>query len=191
MGDYPRIITEGILRRSAVAIALTEEDEIILEVRSGSLDQQPGDICLPGGGVESGETPDEAVIREMTEELLIDNRQIEGVDPVSIFVTGSQEIHIFRCRVNDYTGTFHTDEVAEILKVPLTFLKRTKPELHDIMWIPEMSEDFPFEKIYGGRDYAWREQRSRVRFYEYGRHVIWGITARILEDFVDMQYSSK
>ena len=127
----------------------------------------------------------------MTEELLIDNRQIEGVDPVSIFVTGSQEIHIFRCRVNDYTGTFHTDEVAEILKVPLTFLKRTEPELHDIMWIPEMSEDFPFEKIYGGREYAWREQRSSVRFYEYGRHVIWGITARILEDFVDMQYSSK
>ena len=185
MTDYPRIITEGILRRSAVAIALTEKEEIILEVRSDSLDQQPGDICLPGGGVEPGETPDEAVVREMTEELQIEKQQVEGLSPVSIFVAGSQEIWTYLCHVKGYDGLFHRDEVAEILKVPLLFFQKTKPLTHDVRWIPEMSDDFPFEKIYGGRDYAWREHKSRIRFYEYGRYVIWGITARILEDFVE------
>jgi 8-oxo-dGTP pyrophosphatase MutT (NUDIX family) len=32
----------------------------------------PGKLCLPGGGIESGESEPEALVREMQEELTID-----------------------------------------------------------------------------------------------------------------------
>ena len=179
----PPIIGEGDLRSSAVAIALTENDEIIFEVRSETVGHQPGDICLPGGRLEKDETPIQAVVREMTEELCIAEKQIEVIAPSSIFVTGTQKIHSFLCRVTGYSGSFQRDEVAQILQVPVSFFFETSPEIHEVLWKPEMGEDFPFEKIHGGRNYGWREHKSRIRFYEYEGHVIWGITARIMEEF--------
>ena len=68
--DTP-IIGEGDLKSSAVAIVLTENDEVILEALSETIGHQPGDICLPGGGLEDGETPEQAAARELMEELQI------------------------------------------------------------------------------------------------------------------------
>ena len=183
------IISEGDLRRSAVAIILTEENEIILEVRATNLLHQPGDICLPGGGLEEGENPEEAVIREVREELLVE--KVDILSPVSILVSGLQEIHVFLCRVqDDYQGSFQYSEVQEILKIPTSFFRETKPEIHEISWIPDLGDNFPYDKIYGGRNYKWRERKSHVRFYQYGEYVIWGITARILEDFAGDKYQA-
>ena len=53
----PPVIGEASLKRSAVAIALTENDEVILEVRSEKVGHQPGDICLPGGGWKREKRP--------------------------------------------------------------------------------------------------------------------------------------
>lgn len=179
----PPIIGEGDLRRSAVAIALTEEEDVIFEIRSERIRHQPGDICLPGGGLEKDETPVQAAVRELMEELEIGREQIRVLAPSSIFVTGLQEIHSYVCRVTGYCDTFQQEEVAEILRVPLSFFLANRPEIHEVVWKPEMGEDFPFDKIHGGRNYGWREHKSRIRFYEYEGHVIWGITARIMEEF--------
>ena len=144
---------------------------------------QPGDICLPGGGIEQDETPVQATVRELMEELRIEREQIEVIGPSSIFVTGMQQIHSFLCRITGYTGSFQEKEVSKILRVPVSFFIETRPEIHDVVWKPEMGDDFPFDKIHGGKNYGWREHKSRIRFYEYEGHVIWGITARIMEEF--------
>ena len=179
----PEIISEGDLMRSAVAIALTDDDEIILEVRSEKIAHQPGDICFPGGKVENDETPEQAAVRELTEELLVDGSQVQMIAPSSIFVTGSLEIHSFLCRVSGYIDTYGKDEVESILRIPLGFFLSTEPEIHEVEWHPDLTEDFPFDKIHGGCGYVWRKHKSRIRFYEYEGHVIWGITARIMEAF--------
>ena len=179
----PPIIGEGDLKYSAVAIALTENDEVIFEKRSEMIGHQPGDICLPGGGVEKDETPVQAAVRELIEELRIGREQIEVLAPSSIFVTGMQVIHSFLCRVTGYTGSFQEKEVSKILRVPVSFFIEARPEIHEVVWKPVTGDDFPFEKIHGGKNYGWREHKSRVRFYEYEGHVIWGITARIMEEF--------
>ena len=180
----PFFITEGTLHQSAVGIILTEQDEVIFEVRSEKIAHQPGDICLPGGGLEPGETPEDAVIREIAEELLINPKGIRVEGPAGILVSDSLLIHSFVCRIPGYTGTFNEDEVSDVFFVPRGFFLHTEPEIHEVIWHPEMKPDFPFGRIYGGKEYAWRERVSRIRFYEYGGRVIWGMTARIMEAFI-------
>lgn len=189
----PRVIGEREARHSAVAIPLMETPEglvLLFEVRSERLHQQPGDICFPGGGVEPGETPEEAAVREMEEELLVKGSQIEVIGPADIFAGGTRQVHTFVCRLKDYDGRFSRSEVGEVFTVPLAFFLTEKPEVHIVSWRPEFGADFPFEKIHGGKAYPWRSQRDRILFYEYQGHVIWGMTARIIEAFVETLHSS-
>ena len=60
------------MRRAAIIIPLVEINNevcILFEVRAKKLNSQPGDICFPGGKIDGDETPKEAALREMFEEL--------------------------------------------------------------------------------------------------------------------------
>ena len=65
----------GLRRRSLQRIAVYGvhiiDDEILL-VRASSMTEVPGRWFLPGGGVEHGEHPTDALIREMSEETGLD-----------------------------------------------------------------------------------------------------------------------
>jgi len=183
----PALIGEARSHAAAVCIPLLDSPrgpEILFERRSETIDQQPGDICFPGGAVEEGETPQEAAIRETTEELLVSPGQIELLGPADLMVTDSVRVSSFVCRLHGYDGGFSPDEVAEVFRVPLSFFLETEPEKHHVNWEPQFEADFPFEKIYGGRQYQWRSRAYTVLFYEYEGHVIWGMTAKLLRAFV-------
>ncbi|MGB1813764.1 MAG: NUDIX domain-containing protein [Rubripirellula sp.] len=57
-------------RRRGVVGVIFREDRLLVIRRSLTV-VAPGLLCLPGGGIEEGETESEALVREMQEELAI------------------------------------------------------------------------------------------------------------------------
>ena len=54
----PKLIDMELYHRSAVVVPLVEKNgdyQVLFEVRSKGLKRQPGEICFPGGGCETGE----------------------------------------------------------------------------------------------------------------------------------------
>lgn len=183
------LIEAAECRRAAVCMALIltkNGPDIILQVRSSKLEEQPGDISLPGGMIEQGETPQQAACRELEEELEISKEQYEVISQLDIMHTGNLLIYPFLVVLKDYHGTFNAAEVAEIFTVPLAFFLQEEPEVHEILLEVKEPEDFPFEKIYGGKKYGWRKRTEKVYFYDYHQYCIWGITAKLIHSFIQI-----
>ena len=160
---------------------------ILFQVRSENLLKQPNEICLPGGKIESGEIPIQAALRETCEELLIKEENLEVLGEIDTLVTPFNSIiYPFAAYLHDYQGTFSKFEVQEIFYIPMDILKRNAPKCSylDVNITPH--EDFPFEKVQYGREYPWAKGTYPVYFYEYEGKVIWGITARIIKNFIEL-----
>ncbi len=185
----PGVIGDEHRFKSAVCIPLIETDrgyEILLEVRSGKILHQPGDICLPGGAMEPGEKPVDAAVRETCEELCLSYGQVEVIGALDIFRAGNVIIYPFAALLKDYRDTYSEDEVAEVFRLPLSFLTNTVPEAYPISYQPVFRDDFPFDRIVGGRNYHWRKLEQETLFYQYKKYTIWGFTAQVLRAFSRM-----
>ncbi|MCR5666422.1 MAG: CoA pyrophosphatase [Eubacterium sp.] len=185
-GRTPEEIGDKERFRCAVCIAMLEKPEgheVIFEVRASTIPSQPGDVCLPGGAIEEGETSREAAVRETCEELLIQPEQIEIIGEADTFRTGNLLIHPYVAVIKDYQGTYSTDEVESVFTVPLQFFLETKPEEYIVPYEPQFGEDFPFDRIVGGKDYKWRQVEQKTLFYQYEYHTIWGFTALLMNSF--------
>ncbi len=182
----PGVIGDERRFKSAVCIPLIETDEgyeILLEVRSGMIVHQPGDICLPGGAMEPGETPEEAAVRETCEELCISSGQLQVIGPTDVFRAGNVIIYPYVAILKDYEESYSKDEVSEVFRLPLSFIRNTEPEAYRISYQPVFKDDFPFDRIVGGRNYHWRKMEQETLFYQYRKYTIWGITAQLLRAF--------
>lgn len=183
----------GILgnhKKSAVTILLLDEGEktsVIFEVRSLTLRRQPGDICLPGGKVEKGETPREAAIRETMEELNLQRDDIEVIGDMDYVVTPYGFImYPFVAKLNKSEIKPNREEVDHVFKVPLEFFIESSPELFELPLVPNPGEDFPYHLIRNGKDYQFRVGKIPEYFYKYNDYIIWGFTALIIKSFVDI-----
>lgn len=115
-------------RRAAVLVLLYPCDgawNIPLTLRPGDLASHPGQISLPGGALEPGESPPQAAIREFHEELGAVASEVELLGALSpIFVNASN------FSVEPWVGAVreppvfipNPTEVAEVLEVPLAHL---------------------------------------------------------------------
>jgi len=171
-------------------IFIDNEWHILFEVRAHTLDTQPGEISFPGGAIEEGETPREAAIRETCEEL---NVSINKVD-----IKGKLDYlsSPFNMIVYGYVGIlngieldqiyFNKEEVSQIFTVPVDFFMNNEPQIHHITLQVTHNEEFPYHLIPNGECYKWRKSKSPELFYLYKNHVIWGLTARFIKNFVDI-----
>ncbi|CYX77673.1 CoA pyrophosphatase [Streptococcus suis] len=179
----------GEKRSYAVFLPLVWSDDqwqVLYEIRSESI-SQPGEVSFPGGGVEVGETPQQAAIREVMEELNIQPEQIDILGEIDYLVLERSTIHCFVGRVNlDWTTILPNEEVARIFTVPLSTLLTTQPVYYqlDSQIVPDC--DFPFERLRGGVDYPFSHHKRSVPFYENLPENIWGMTAQFTHRFTEI-----
>ncbi|MGL5312135.1 MAG: NUDIX hydrolase [Peptostreptococcaceae bacterium] len=189
-GYKPYINGYQRMRISSVLIPIIKKDDnyyILFEVRSSNLKFQPNEISFPGGGVEEKETPYDAVVRETMEELGTTTNNIEIISQVDLLVTHSNMIiHPFVGYIKDIDNlNINKDEVDHIFLVPISHLMESKPDKYEseIKVVP--ASDFPYDIIPNKKDYKFISGYESTVFYEYKNYVIWGITAKILENFIN------
>ena len=166
----PRTITDGFIREAAVLMPVFEwekEYHFLLTRRTEEVQTHKGQISFPGGMREAGEDLFATALRETYEEVGIEHHRIE---PLGRF---HDYISITHFRVTPFAGfidgPFKTvpqvHEVAEILQVPFRiFLEPGRCRIE--------------RRIVLGKE-------ENVYFYSYGTHQIWGLTARIIHDFIE------
>ncbi|VEJ34811.1 putative NUDIX hydrolase [Aedoeadaptatus ivorii] len=176
--------------RFAVLVALAEVDgeaHVIFEKRSILLKNHTGEVSLPGGKIEAGETPKEAAIRETVEELRIREEQIEILGEADYLVlrTG-KAVHCFIGILHDVViDEIEPEpmEVAYVFSVPLKIFLEQEPEAHIIEFKKDKDEGFPYELIPKTTVAPFRNVQDRIYFYKEAREkeqIVWGMTAKIM-----------
>ncbi|KJS84956.1 MAG: hypothetical protein JM58_09290 [Peptococcaceae bacterium BICA1-8] len=187
-----KIIDQEKYRKSAVLVPLVnyqDEECLLFEVRSQKLNIQPGEICFPGGGVEPRDkNEEETAVRETCEELGLSTSDIEVIGPLDILITPFQfMITPFIARLDDYKKiTLNKSEVESVFYVPVDFFLNNPPETYLTKVTISPRPDFPAHLLPNGKTYNWRAGSYPVHFYQYQGHTIWGITARIIENFIEI-----
>ena len=180
------------LRFFAIMPLLTEIDgelHFILNKRAAGVNQ-PGDICFPGGHQEKGETLQETALRETEEEIGIPRDKIQVLGKSDFMLT------VYRGMIQPFVGFVpyeifknakpNPEEVELIFTVPLKFFLETEPDKHDTVWKVIESETFPYHRIEGGKNYPFSKGKTTQLFYEYDGYTIWGFTAQVIRNIVDI-----
>lgn len=159
-------------RRAAVLLPLYENEggpHLVLVKRTEMVPTHKGQISFPGGGFEEADGDLLATaLREAEEEI--------GLHPKDVEIVGAL----------DDTSTVSSQHVVRpfVGFVPYPYAFRTDPfEIERLIHLP-------ISALLGGasfREEVWeREGRPlTVFFYEYAGDTIWGLTARILKQFVE------
>ncbi|WP_395670678.1 NUDIX hydrolase [Phenylobacterium sp.] len=156
----------GTFVPAAVLIGLVERPEglsVLLTRRADTLRKHTGQIALPGGRQDPGETPWETALREAEEEIGLHPRFVTLAGLSSPFWTGTGYlIHPVVGFVSpDAPLAANPDEVADIFETPFGFLM--DPANHE-----QQERELP--------------NGQRFRFYAmtHENRVIWGATAGVL-----------
>jgi 8-oxo-dGTP pyrophosphatase MutT (NUDIX family) len=160
------------LKRACVLIPLIRDGEswgLLFTKRAENLAAHSGQISFPGGGVEVGESLQDAAVREAQEEVGIPPEAVELIGRMDDLVT-----NVSGFLVTPFVGVIHEpieyvmqeSEVSEIFEVPIDAL--LDPEKPEVRYVP------------------FREGRHPAYFYPYQQYEIWGLTGRMLKSFLDM-----
>ena len=173
------ILTDIDVITAAVAVPLIEidgEDHLVFTVRSNKLRRQPGEISFPGGHCEPNDKSGaHAAMRECSEELGIDLDKIELLGNLDCLVSAIG-VKLYAVAVRLHTSDLkpNPDEVGEVFTVPLQYLLNMEPTVLE------------------GYNIDWKiRQNYSVYFYPYEQYTIWGLTGRVLKNFLDIYREAK
>jgi 8-oxo-dGTP pyrophosphatase MutT (NUDIX family) len=165
LGEFPESA-----RQAAALLLVYPSDHgpaVPLTVRASHLARHAGQISLPGGAVDTGETLAQTALREASEEI--------GVDPATVTILG--ELTPVYVLVSGFTlhpvvGVSHhrpafaaaPGEVAEILEVSLEDLRDASRIRRGTRIREGVAVEYPYFDLLG--------------------HQVWGATAMILGEFI-------
>ena len=72
-------MAESSVNRRGVIGIIWQDSRLLVIERSSRVERAPGKFCFPGGTIELGESPREALLREMREELSLVVQPIKSV----------------------------------------------------------------------------------------------------------------
>lgn len=172
-----RSISDSTGTPAGVLIPLFERAgkvNVLLTLRTNTVASHKGQISFPGGGSESGDADIRVTaLRETYEEV--------GILPASVEVLGELDDvmavsnHVVTPVVGvipyPYRYKISAEEIEEVIEAPLAFFMDTSN--CRIEQRPHRGKEVP------------------VYFYQYGSHNVWGLTAYILREFLEICYGIK
>ncbi len=191
-------------RLAAVAVTLYQRNSrwwIPLTLRPQFLKHHAGQICLPGGRVESGEDVYGAALREFREELGVSCQVTRFCGELA-----TQYVYASDNRVHPIVAIVETPdcdwcpdpgEVAEVIEVPLatlldtrnrTTLVREKPVRNGDQVVDRMSFRAPAFRTRDARTMTCDTQADRLEatVTPLASRLIWGATAIILDELAQL-----
>jgi len=171
------IIEHPPFSHAAVLVPLFKKDEdchLLFTKRTEKVKYHKGEISFPGGMLDKGDLSlKRTALREASEEIGLNEKDVTIIGVLDDIVTTTEFIVTPFVGFFPYPYSFKPSpiEIAELIEVPLSFL---------------LDENcFSESEIFrGGRN-------EIVYNYQYGRHIIWGATAKILKQFLDLISSSR
>ena len=178
--EWPTGFNRAQIREAAgllLMFPVGERPHIVLTVRAQTLERHGGQVSLPGGVIEPGETFEEAALREAHEEIALPLEHVRVLGPLTpldIPITGFR-LHPIVAETGARPTLAPSDgEVARILEVPLD----------------ELLEPSRFATVDRVRD----EQAMTIPHFRVGPGAggsdsadeIWGATAMVLAEFLSL-----
>ena len=162
---------ETRLKCAAVLVPLVWQDDewhVLYTRRTDKVESHKGQVSFPGGACDDGETtPEQTALREADEEI--------GLNPSDVKVLGrlANLITISYFRVTPVVGVVKWPtvfrvgeaEVARVFTIPLG-------------WLANASNRWQFERP--------ESKRTLIAYHPYDGELLWGATARMTVDFLNV-----
>lgn len=167
--EIPQNKIDRVKKSSVLLLLFNENDElkVCLIKRPVHMKHHAGQIALPGGKIEKGETALQTALRETEEEV--------GIKPEEIIILGSLSklyIEVSRFQIQPIVGW--------LTKKPV--FKLNKDEVEKTILFPVRNFKMPF-RLAELQTISGKLQVPGVR---YENEIIWGATAMILSEFTDI-----
>jgi 8-oxo-dGTP pyrophosphatase MutT (NUDIX family) len=136
-----------------------------LIVRPAESPYHAGQVSLPGGAVEVGETVIDAALRELEEELAVPTRDVQVIGtltPLFVFSSNHYVTPVVGVALSQPTFRPNAREVARVLETPLAHLV-------------DPANGTSFERRFG-------EMTLKAPCWNWDREPIWGSTAMVLAE---------
>jgi 8-oxo-dGTP pyrophosphatase MutT (NUDIX family) len=172
-----RVIEHLPFAHAAVLVPLFKKGKdchLLFTKRTDTVRYHKGEISFPGGVFDEGDSElEQTAVREAFEEIGLQQDDVQILGVLDDIVTITEFIVTPFVGLFPYPYPFKVSpiEIAELIEVPLS-------SLFD-------------EKCFGEREIMQGEKRRIVYTYQYGKHTIWGATALILKQFLDLISSSR
>jgi 8-oxo-dGTP pyrophosphatase MutT (NUDIX family) len=167
-----KVIEHPPFPRAAVLVPLFEKEgscRLLFTMRSQQVKHHKGQISFPGGALDDEDADlRRTALREAFEEIGLKEREVQILGILDDIVTTSEFIVTPFVGVFPYPYPFQVSpiEIAELVEVPLASLLDSS--------------------CFGEREVIDNGLKRVVESYQYEHHTIWGATARILKQFLDL-----